>query len=151
MQYEFNKPQAIALINGKDTASTIKGTVKFYQNASCVLVVADIIGLPKTATNFFGFHIHEGDNCDGMDFSVTKGHYNPYGAHHPNHAGDMPPLMLCGNMAHLSFITDRFKVADIIGRTVVIHNMPDDFTTQPSGNSGEKIACGIIRTLNQML
>lgn len=147
MQCKFKSHQAIAFINGETTASSIKGIIKFYQKANCVLVVADINGLPKTETNFFGFHIHEGDNCGGVDFSDTKGHYNPNGIPHPNHAGDLPPLMLCGNMAHLSFLTDRFKVSDIIGRTVVIHDMADDFTTQPSGNSGQKIACGIIKKL----
>lgn len=141
----FNKPNAIARINGKDATRDTFGTVKFYQKANCVLVVADIKGLPHTSANFFGFHIHEGNSCESADFSDSKGHYNPYITPHPEHAGDMPPLMLCGNMAHSSFITDRFKVADIIGRTVVIHDMPDDFTTQTSGNSGQKIACGIIK------
>ena len=146
MQCKFNKPHAIAFINGKNSTSNIRGTVKFYQKANCVLVIADINGLPHTETDFFGFHIHEGSNCDGTDFSGSKGHYNPDGTPHPKHAGDMPPLMLCGNVAHLSFLTDRFKVKDILGRTVVIHNMPDDFTSQPSGNSGQKIACGTIKT-----
>ena len=145
MQYMYNKPQAIAFINGKNTTSAISGIVKFYQKTNGVLVVADINGLPPTATNFFGVHIHEGRTCDGVDFSGTKGHYNPQGNPHPNHAGDLPPLMRCGNIAHLSVLTDRFKVWDIIGRTVVIHDMPDDFTSQPSGNSGTKIACGIIK------
>ena len=145
MQCKFNKPQAIAVINGNIITSDVKGIVKFYRKTNCVLVVADINGLPRTDANFFGFHIHEGDNCDGIDFSGSKSHFNPYGAPHPKHAGDMPPLMLCGNMAHLSFITDRFKVADIIGHTVVIHDMPDDFTSQPAGNSGRKIACGVIK------
>ncbi len=145
MQCNLNKPQAISFISGKNTTPAVKGTIKFYQKSNCVLVVADISGLPRTDTNFFGLHIHDGDTCDGIDFSGSKGHYNPNGAIHPKHAGDLPPLILCGNIAHLSFITDRFKVADIIGRTVVIHNMPDDFTSQPSGNSGQKIACGIIK------
>jgi Cu-Zn family superoxide dismutase len=139
------KSQAIAFISGKNSASAVKGIVKFYQKESCVLVVADIDGLPRTATNFFGFHIHEGDTCDGTDFSGSKGHYNPDSTPHPTHAGDLPPLLRCGNKAHLSFITDRFSVKDILGRTVVIHDMPDDFTSQPSGNSGQKIACGIIK------
>lgn len=145
MQCKCNKPQAIAFINGKNTASAVKGTVKFYEKANCVLVVTDINCLPRTATNFFGFHIHEGDNCGGMGFSGSKGHYDPDGTPHPKHAGDLPPLILCGNKAYSSFITDRFKVKDIIGRTVIIHDMPDDFTTQPSGNSGQKIACGTIK------
>lgn len=108
-------------------------------------MVADIRGLPHNNTGFFGFHIHEGNACDGADFSDSKGHYNPDGTPHPKHAGDLPPLMLCGNRAQFSVLSDRFKVSDIIGRTVIIHDKPDDFTTQPSGNSGQKIACGVIK------
>ncbi|MBR6510607.1 MAG: superoxide dismutase family protein [Clostridia bacterium] len=145
MLCKFKNPQAIALIKGEKTAPTISGTIKFYQKSNRVLIVADIIGLPHTDTGFFGLHIHEGNDCGGIDFSNSKGHFNPSNSPHPKHAGDLPPLMLCGNMAHLSVITDRFKVSDIIGRTVIIHNMPDDFTSQPSGNSGQKIACGIIK------
>ena len=89
--------------------------------------------------------IHEGSDCGKINFSDSKSHYNSDGTPHPKHAGDLPTLMLCGNRAHLSILTDRFKVSDIIGRTVIIHNMPDDFTSQPSGNSGEKIACGVIK------
>ncbi len=142
---KLSRPRAIALIKGGNTAPNISGTVKFYQKGNCVLVVADISGLPSAATGFFGFHIHEGTDCDGADFSGSKGHYNPHGTPHPQHAGDLPPLMICGTKAHLSILTDRFKISNIIGRTVVIHNMPDDFTTQPAGNSGEKIACGVIK------
>ena len=147
MQCISNRLKAIACINGNGTTSSVKGTVKFFQKSNCVLVVADINCLPHTDTDFFGFHIHEGSSCSGADFSGSKGHYNPSDTAHPRHAGDMPPLMLCGSMAHLSFVTNRFKVSDIIGRTVVIHDMPDDFTSQPSGNSGKKIACGIIKRL----
>ena len=137
--------QAIALIRGKDPSPSIVGTVKFYQKQNCVLVVSDIKNLPHTDTRFFGFHIHEGTDCGGEGFSDSKSHYNPFGSPHPSHAGDLPPLMLCGNRAYSSVLTDRFNVSDIIGRTVIIHNMPDDFTTQPSGNAGEKIACGVIK------
>ncbi len=147
MNSNFYKPQAIAVIKGGIFAPTVSGTVKFYQKEACVLVVADIKGLQKTDTGFFGFHIHEGSDCGGIDFSNTKSHYNPDGTPHPKHAGDLPPLMLCGDTAHSSVLTNRFKVSDIIGRTVVIHDMADDFTSQPSGNSGEKIACGIIKKL----
>ena len=144
MKCNINKPQAIALIKGGNWEPAIIGTVKFYQKSNCVLVVANIKNLPPTYTGFFGFHIHEGKDCGGDNFSDSKSHYNPMGAPHPKHSGDLPPLMLCGNSAHYSVLTDRFNVADIIGRTVIIHNMPDDFTTQPSGNTGEKIACGVI-------
>lgn len=57
----------------------------------------------------------------------------------------MPPLFENNGYAYLSFLTNRFHIKDIIGKTVIIHDMPDDFRTDPSGNSGNKIACGIIQ------
>ncbi|MBP3600475.1 MAG: superoxide dismutase family protein [Clostridia bacterium] len=56
----------------------------------------------------------------------------------------MPPLFEVNGRAFSVFLTDRFSVPQILGKTVIIHALPDDFTTQPSGNAGEKIACGII-------
>lgn len=145
MQRAFNKPRASALIYGGSNAPSVYGKVDFFQKNNSVLVVADIGGLPKNDTGFYGFHIHEGTDCKGEEFSGSKGHYNPEGKPHPNHAGDLPPLLVCGDMAHLEVLTCRFKTDDIIGRTVIIHNMPDDFKTQPSGNAGVKIACGVIK------
>jgi len=75
------------------------------------------------------------------------GHYNPDNLPHPYHSGDMPPLFGNDGTAFSVFLTNRFKIDEIIGRTVVIHAQPDDFTSQPSGNSGEKIACGIIEEI----
>lgn len=57
----------------------------------------------------------------------------------------MPPLFENNGYAYLSFLTNRFQIKDIVGKTVIIHDMPDDFKTDPSGNSGTKIACGIIK------
>jgi Cu-Zn family superoxide dismutase len=56
----------------------------------------------------------------------------------------MPPLFAANGHAFSAFLTDRFSINDIIGKTVVIHDSPDDFSTQPSGNSGSKLACGQI-------
>ena len=139
--------KAEAVIHSAEDYAAVTGKVKFYQKGSCVLVVADIHCLPKNDTGFFGFHIHEGISCAGEYFADSKGHYNPKSNPHPRHAGDLPPLMLCGTTAHLEVLTDRFRVCDIIGRTVIIHSSPDDFTTQPSGNSGTKIACGVIKAI----
>ncbi|MCM1538645.1 MAG: superoxide dismutase family protein [bacterium] len=61
------------------------------------------------------------------------------------HAGDMPPLFGAGGRAFLAFMTDRFRVSEVLGRAVVVHRMRDDFHSQPSGDAGEKIGCGIIR------
>lgn len=117
----------------------IRGTVRFCPRQSGVMVVAEIIGLKD---GFHGFHVHEGTACTGEAFSNTLSHYGS--GSHPDHAGDLPPLLSCGGYAYLAVWTDRFRLRDIIGRTVVIHSRRDDFTTQPSGDSGEKIACGII-------
>jgi Cu-Zn family superoxide dismutase len=64
---------------------------------------------------------------------------------HPRHAGDFPPLLeTARGGAQLSFLTDRFTVAQALGHAVIIHLNPDDFTTQPSGNAGPMIACGMV-------
>jgi len=139
------RPDAVALIKGGADAPDLSGRVLFYQKRGGVLVVADISGLPQNSeTHFFAFHIHEGESCGGEAFSETGGHYNPSGREHPDHAGDLPPLMLCNGGAHLTVCTDRFRVREIIGKTVVIHDGPDDFYSQPAGNAGAKIACGVI-------
>lgn len=137
-------PCAVANIKGESHTPKLCGQIRFYQKRNCVLIEATVTGLPSSDTGFFGFHIHEGSCCKGKDFSDTGNHYNPEKSPHPEHAGDLPPLMLCNGGAYQQVATDRFCVKDIIGRTVVIHSMPDDFHSQPSGNAGTKIACGVI-------
>lgn len=137
-------PCAVAQICGGVDTPLLTGCVEFYQEKDRVLIVARISGLPESGTGFFGFHIHQGESCSGTDFSGTGSHYDPTGNPHPVHAGDLPPLLSCSGRACLSVATDRFSVHEIIGRTVVIHSDPDDFHTQPAGNSGKKIACGVI-------
>ena len=138
----FSRPDAVAHIRGEDPK--LCGQVRFYQKKNCVLISVNVKELPANDSGFFGFHIHEGDACTGTDFSDTGSHYNPERVPHPAHAGDLPPLMLCSGGACMSVATDRFCVADVIGRTVVIHSMADDFHSQPAGNAGTKIACGVI-------
>ena len=137
-------PFASASIRGR-RGSQIAGTVDFYRQESGTWIVASFSGLPESETGFLGFHIHEGNNCRGEGFSGTGGHYNPQNLPHPRHAGDLPPLLNCQGKACLSVFTDRFTAEEVVNRTVVIHSMPDDFRTQPSGDAGEKIACGVIR------
>lgn len=143
------KPQACSEIRGSKSYNSISGIVKFYQTANGTLVYAVITGLPDK-TVFHGFHIHSGEECSGNSddpFANAKSHYNPNTSTHPNHAGDLPPLINNNGFALSIFISDRFTVEEIINKTIIIHEKPDDFTTQPSGNSGEKIACGKIISL----
>ena len=144
-------PDAVAVMGGNAKNGGIEGTVKFYQMADGVLVVADIHGLPVPAKacggGVFGFHIHGGARCGGNaqdPFADAGTHYDPHGCPHPYHAGDMPPLFGAGGRAFLAFLTDRFTLNEIVGKTVIIHDRPDDLTTQPSGNAGSKMACGVI-------
>ena len=144
-------PDAVAVMEGNARNSRIQGTVKFYQGTSGVVIVADIVGLPVPAeacrTNIFAFHIHGGSDCSGNEedpFANAGTHYNPDECPHPHHAGDMPPLFAAGDRAFRAFLTDKLTVNEVIGKTVIIHDRPDDFTTQPSGNAGNKIACGIV-------
>ena len=141
-------PDAVAKIHGGEQAPCLKGSVKFYQLPGGVLVEAELTGLPsQPPSGFFAFHIHEGGSCEGPGFSQTGNHFNPKNEPHPLHAGDLPPLLENRGRAYLQVLTERFRVEEIVGRTVVIHSGPDDFSTQPSGNPGSKIACGVIRRL----
>ena len=137
------KPCAKTIIKGSEAYPNIHGEVLFYQEKNAVLIHADICGLPQNNSGFYGFHIHEGTDC-GSNLKNTGGHLNLEECPHPFHTGDLPPLLSCSGNAYMTVKTDRFKVKDIIGRTVIIHCAADDFRTQPSGDSGEKIACGII-------
>lgn len=136
---------AVAYIKGGEKFPKLTGTVRFIPRCKGTLVVADIKGLPHTDTGFFAFHIHEGADCRGSGFPSTGSHYNPAATEHPQHAGDLPPLLSDNGRAYCQVLTGRFRVDDVIGKTVVIHGGLDDFKTQPSGNAGEKIACGVIR------
>jgi len=138
-------PDALAHIRGGAEAPQLRGIVRFYQKPGYVLAEIHVSDLPQSnSSGFFGLHIHEGGSCAGTGFPETGSHYNPSGSPHPVHAGDLPPLLLCNGGADMIVRTDRFRVSDIIGKTVVIHSAPDDFHTQPSGNAGNKIACGIV-------
>lgn len=143
-------PAAFAIINGSTKYPKIYARINFYRHGDSVIVATQAQGLPvrECGSGVFGFHIHSGGRCTGNatdPFSDALTHYNPTGCSHPYHAGDMPPLFGENGEAFSVFMTKRFNIEEIIGKTVIIHSMPDDFTTQPAGNSGEKIACGIIR------
>ncbi len=138
------RPAAVAKLRGDGEHPDLRGTVKFIPQCGGVLVIAEVSGLPESEAGFFALHIHEGGDCCGRGFPNTGGHYNPDNRPHPRHAGDLPPLLSCGGSAYLAVQTNRFRAEDIVGMTVVIHDKPDDFRSQPSGNAGGKIACGVI-------
>ena len=142
---------AHADIKGSKKYPNINGYIDFKETKEGVLLTTRIHGLPtskKCNGRFFGFHIHEGSSCTGNledDFANVGMHYNPTNCPHPLHVGDLPPLIENNGSAYMVVLINKFKIKDIIGRAIIIHDKPDDFTSQPSGNSGTKIACGIIK------
>ncbi len=169
-QTPYNQPQPTVLPKHFNTAyaiimpgpdyPAIRGLVTFADIPGGVMVCADVAGLPpyapaagnKSPIGPFGFHIHEKGNCEvgnpANPFESAGGHWNPTNQPHGNHAGDFPVLVADNGRARMSFILSRFTVDEILGRSVMIHENPDDYRTQPAGNSGKKIACGSIKPWN---
>ena len=148
-------PQAIAQLAGDVSHPNLSGTVKFYQLGRGVLLSAYFTGLPTENSScphrVFGLHIHEKGDCSGNEldpFANVGSHYNPAGCQHPDHAGDLPPLIASGDQAWFAFYTDHFSLWEVLGRAVVVHTNRDDFTTQPAGDSGSKIGCGTIQRVD---
>ncbi len=142
-------PDASAWVTGNQSFPELSGSVKFYFTPhGGTLVMAEFFGLPDDSapdsSAFYGMHIHETGNCT-PPFENTGNHYNPSDQQHPYHAGDLVPLLGNQGYAWTAFFDKRIEIPGIIGRSVVVHRLPDDFSTQPSGNSGMKIACGVIR------
>ena len=101
-----------------------------------------------------GFHIHEAGDCSSGDGMSAKGHFNPQSKPHGHpgmgHAGDLPMLQADkAGKAKLDVTVDGISIGsgagNIVGRGLIIHADPDDFKTQPTGNSGARIACGVIK------
>lgn len=143
---EEGDAQAYAALQGM--SDDLYGNIRFYDTMfGGVLIEADVTGLPDGyvpgGSAFFGFHIHETGDCSEQ-FMRTGDHFDKNDLEHPLHSGDLPPLLSNNGYAYMAFYDERFRLSDLLGRSVVIHDQRDDFTTQPSGDSGEKIACGVI-------
>ena len=136
----------------KPTAgNSVAGTVTFTQKGDKVGVVANVTGLSPGP---HGFHVHEKGDCSAADGMSAGGHFNPGSKPHgdpataEHHAGDMPQLVAdaSGNAtlnAELSPMTIG-GADNIVGKAVIVHKDADDFKTQPTGNSGARVACGVI-------
>ena len=150
---EDNEPEAMAWVTGSTLAPQLSGLVKFYETPyGGVLVEAEFFGLPNVtihgSSQFYAMHIHENGDCSDH-FMNAGDHYNPTQMLHPQHSGDALPLLANQGYAWLAFYDKRFTIPEIIGRSVIIHQNPDDFVSQPAGNSGARIGCGIIRLVNR--
>jgi Cu-Zn family superoxide dismutase len=145
--------KAIAVLHPTQ-GNQAKGTVRFTQEGKDgVKVVADLTGLTPNSSH--GFHIHEFGDCSAPDATSAGGHYNP--GNHPHagpdaehrHAGDMGNVKANeqGN-AHLEITLKGLTVGNhpnpILGRAVILHAKADDLKSQPTGDAGARIACGVI-------
>jgi Cu-Zn family superoxide dismutase len=134
------------------SGSTVSGTVTFTPVAGGLQVNAVLAGLTPGE---HGFHIHEVGDCSAADASSAKGHFNPSSKEHGHHggsarhAGDMPNL-IANAQGQASFSAKIMGLelsgnTGILGRSVVIHADPDDYKSQPAGNSGKRVACGVVK------
>jgi len=149
----FSKKQSATAVLAPTKGNAVSGTVNFTQKGDVVLVEAKVNGLKPNGTN--GMHIHEKGNCSAADASSAGGHFNPSSSQHggavgaPRHGGDLGNLQADANgnaqmsieVSGISLGTDANSIA---GRAVIVHAGADDLKTQPSGNSGARVACGLI-------
>ncbi len=158
--YNNQYRRAAAYILGGPLAPDIRGTIIFDDVPGGTEVSAEIYGLPpyKPATGEnppigpFGFHIHENGTCDVGNpedpFTAAGSHWNPTNQPHGNHAGDFPVLFSNDGYTRMSFFTNKFRVSQVVGKAVIIHENPDDYKTQPSGGAGKRLACGVVKGLS---
>jgi Cu-Zn family superoxide dismutase len=143
---------ASATLEGR-SGSAVTGVVTFSSRGDKLFVDARVSGLTPGE---HGFHVHEVGDCSAADATSAKGHFNPAGKSHGHHggaerhAGDMPNLRAdaSGSASYageLSMLSLGGDANGIVGRSVVIHADPDDYKSQPAGNSGKRVACGVIR------
>jgi len=144
--------EAVAVVQPA-SGSKVTGWVRFTQTADGVLVTADINGLKPNARH--AFHVHEFGDITTADAKSAGGHYNPEGHQHAGpdaamrHAGDLGNIDADANghgryersIAGVTIAGDRNPV---VGRSVIIHAGEDDLTSQPAGNAGDRIGCGVI-------
>jgi Cu-Zn family superoxide dismutase len=131
------------------------GTVTFTAEGGQVHVVADVAGVPPGE---HGFHIHENGVCErdpaGKHFTTAGGHFNPGGSPHgcPNssahHAGDLGNIVVrADGTGHLDATTSTLSLTGpngVVGKAVILHAGVDDCTSQPVGNAGGRLACGVV-------
>jgi Cu-Zn family superoxide dismutase len=149
----FSKKQSATAVLAPTKGHSVSGTVNFTQKGDLVLVEAKVNGLKPNAVS--GIHIHEKGNCSAPDGSSAGGHFNPSGSRHGGpggavrHGGDLGNLRADANgYAQISIEVSGISLGtdpnSVTGRAVIVHAGADDFKTQPSGNSGARVACGLI-------
>jgi Cu-Zn family superoxide dismutase len=128
------------------------GEVRFYKVEGGVRVVAKLEGLTPGA---HGFHLHEKGDCSAPDAMSAGGHYNPAGAPHGapdadathRHAGDLGNIEAgADGKATVNRVDPLLVYENLAGLAVLVHANPDDLTSQPAGNAGPRVGCGVIQS-----
>jgi Cu-Zn family superoxide dismutase len=143
--------KAIAVLH-PTAGNKVSGTVTFTEVADGVQVQAEITGL---SPGKHGFHVHEFGDCSAADLASAGPHFNPTNKPHAGpdtaerHVGDMGNLEAdASGAAKLDYVDHEISLADdqrsVIGRSVIVHAKADDLKSQPAGDSGARIACGVI-------
>jgi len=132
--------------------SSVQGMVRFTtQKDGSVRVQGSVQGLAPNTEH--GFHVHEKGDCSAPDGTSAGGHFNPnnvpHARHGSGHAGDLPSLRADGTgTASFDFSSRSITVGqgptNVVGRGVIVHKDADDYTTQPTGNAGARLACGVV-------
>ncbi|MDY0021855.1 superoxide dismutase family protein [Arenimonas caeni] len=135
--------------------SGVSGELVFNPDGDALRLTGEVRGLPAGSTH--GFHVHETGDCSAPDATSAGGHFNPMGAPHgdsqaevPHHAGDMPNLVAGDDgVAQADKRLPGLRIGDgseldVVGRALIVHAQADDYATQPTGNAGARIACGVI-------
>jgi Cu-Zn family superoxide dismutase len=145
-----NVEKAICILSPTQ-GNNVSGTITFTQTEKGVRVVANLQGLSKGR---HGFHIHEFGDCSSADGMSAGGHYNPEGKSHgapmdmSRHMGDMGNIVAGeSGKAHLEYTDAMIKLNgpnSIVGKSVIVHKGADDLKSQPAGNAGPRVACGVI-------
>jgi Cu-Zn family superoxide dismutase len=149
----FNRGPSATAVLAPTKGNQVTGTVHFKQRGDSVLVNVKVTGLKPNGTH--GFHVHEKGDCSAADASSAGAHFNPGNMPHgglsseKRHAGDLGNLQADANgyaeaSVEVSGITLGADANSIIGRAVIVHASPDDLATQPAGNAGARVACGLI-------
>jgi len=146
-----NGTQKATCILNPTKGNNVSGTITFTKVKEGIKVVADIQGLTPGK---HGFHIHDKGDCSAPDGSSAGGHFNPAGMEHNGppdmmrHAGDLGNLEAkADGKAHYEYVDLLISFEgtnSIIGKSIIVHEKADDFVTQPTGNSGGRLACGVI-------
>lgn len=136
--------------------NTTAGTVMFHAVEGGLMLHVRVSGLKPGQEH--GFHVHEKGDCSSGDGMSTGGHFNPTGkphgqpGHGDHHAGDLPALKADAEgkvdvRLHAHGITLGSGATSVVGRGLIVHAQPDDYKTQPTGNSGARVACAVITAM----